>query len=143
VLTYLPDVNVLIALIDPTHVHHHAVQAWFAADSMYSWATCPITENGVLRIASHPNYPNSQGSPAAVASVLRKLRDRPGYAFWAGDISLLVDRHIGTSRLLTHKQVTDSYLLALAAAHGSKLATRDRRLSAAAVHGGPAAVHHI
>ncbi len=142
-LTYLLDVNVLIGLIDPTHVNHHAVHAWFATDGRHSWATCPITENGVLRIVSHPGYPNTQGSPAAVASVLRKLRALPGHVFWPDDISLLDTSHIESSRLLTHKQVTDSYLLALAAARGARLATLDRRLSAAAVHGGPAALHHI
>ena len=30
-MIFLLDVNVLIALIDPTHVGHEAVHKWFAA----------------------------------------------------------------------------------------------------------------
>jgi len=143
VLTYLLDVNVLIGLIDPTHVHHYAIHAWFNADGRQSWASCPITENGVLRIASHPSYPNPQGSPSAVAAVVQKLCELPGHVFWPDEISLLDGRYVEPGRLLTHKQITDSYLLALAASRGGKLATLDRRLSAAAVLGGPAALHQI
>jgi toxin-antitoxin system PIN domain toxin len=143
VLTYLLDVNVLIGLIDSTHVSHQAVHVWFAADGRHSWATCPTTENGVLRIVSHPAYPNRQASPAAVAAVLRRLRELPGHVFWPDDISLLDSNQIEPGHLLTHKQVTDSYLLALAADRGARLATLDRRLSADAVEGGAAALHHI
>jgi len=53
--TYLLDVNVLIALIDPAHVQHDAAHAWFASTGQHSWATCPLTENGVLRIVGHEN----------------------------------------------------------------------------------------
>jgi toxin-antitoxin system PIN domain toxin len=143
VLTYLLDVNVLIGLIDPTHVSHEAAHGWFEAEGSQSWASCPITQNGVLRIVSHPAYPNAQASPAAVAHILQKLLHLPGHVFWLDDISLLDRRHIDTGRLLTHKQVTDTYLLALAAAHGGKLATLDRRLSTAAVPGAAAALHQI
>jgi uncharacterized protein len=73
-VTFLLDVNVLIALIDPTHVGHDAAHAWFAATGAASWATCPVTENGVLRIVGHLKYPNSAGSPAAVAPILTGLR---------------------------------------------------------------------
>jgi predicted nucleic acid-binding protein len=133
----------LIGLIDPTHVSHDAVHAWFAAEGAPSWATCPITENGVLRIVGHPAYPNTPGSPCAVADTLRKLCALPGHVFWPDGISLLDRPRADANRLLTHKQVTDSYLLAMAAARGGKLATLDRRLSTAAVEGGPSALHII
>jgi hypothetical protein len=143
VLTYLLDVNVLIALIDPTHVNHRPVFAWFQAEGSASWASCPITENGVLRIVSHPNYPNTPGAPAIVAGVLARLLDFPGHVFWPDEISLMDRDRADRGRLLTHGQVTDSYLLALAVARGGRLATLDRRLSAAAVPGGASALRVI
>ncbi len=142
-LTFLLDVNVLIALIDPTHVNHGAVVEWFQAEGSASWASCPITENGVLRIVSHPNYPNTPGAPAIVGRVLGRLLGLPGHVFWPDEISLMDPARADTGRLLTHKQVTDSYLLALAVARGGRLATLDRRLSAAAVPGGAAALQVI
>jgi toxin-antitoxin system PIN domain toxin len=140
---FLLDVNALIALIDPAHVQHDRAHDWFAATGADAWATCPLTENGVVRIVGHPRYPNSPGTPAAVAEVVRGLRALPGHAFWPDDISLLDERHISTERLLESGQVTDSYLLALAAAHDGKLATFDRRLVSAAVLHGAQAVHLI
>ncbi len=140
---FLLDVNVLIALIDPTHLEHDRAHNWFAEHAMANWATCPITENGVLRIVSNPRYPNSQGSPAAVATLLTQLRALPGHNFWPDDLSLLNPRHIDPTRLLESTQITDSYLLALAHTHGGRLATFDRRLNTNAVLHGTHALHLI
>lgn len=133
---FLLDVNVLIALIDPVHVQHDAAHAWFADEGSVSWATCPITENGVLRIVGQPRYPNSPGTPAAVAQVMAGLCGLPGHVFWPDDISVLDGGRFDCERLLSSGQVTDSYLLALAAAHRGKLATFDRRLVVDAVSDG-------
>lgn len=142
-MTYLLDVNVLIALIDPGHVAHDDAHAWFAATGHASWATCPITENGVLRILGNPKYPNSPGSPAVVAGIIGKLRGLPDHCFWAGDFSLVGNEAVDPGRILTSAQVTDTYLLALAKARGGELATFDRRLSVDAVRDGKAALHLI
>jgi uncharacterized protein len=135
-MTYLLDVNVVIALIDPGHVQHDLAHDWFAREGLNAWATCPITENGALRILGHANYPNSPGNPAAVAPLLRTMRSLSGHVFWSDDISLLDAGKVDASRLLSSAQTTDSYLLALAQAHGGQLATFDRRLVVTAVHGG-------
>lgn len=127
-MAYLLDVNVLIALIDPVHVQHDLAHEWFAAHGQQAWATCPFTENGVLRIVGHPRYPNSPGTPAAVAQLMSGLCALPGHVFWPDDISLLDARKLDMNHLLSSGQVTDSYLLALACAHGGQLATFDRRL---------------
>lgn len=140
---YLLDVNVLIALIDPVHVQHDRAHAWFAAKGQNAWATCPITENGVLRIVGHPRYPNSPGSPAAVAGLLASFRGLSGHAFWPDDVSLLNPQHVNATRLLDSAHVTDSYLLALACAHGGQLASLDQRLVTDAVIGGHKAFHLI
>ena len=140
---YLLDVNVLIALIDPAHVLHDRAHEWFATQGKKAWATCPLTENGVLRIVSHSRYPNSPGSPAVVAEVMTVLLALGGHEFWPDDVSLLDARRIASAHLLDSGQVTDTYLLALARAHGGQLATFDRRLVADAVIGGARALHRI
>jgi uncharacterized protein len=142
-VTFLLDVNVLIALIDPTHLGHDAAHAWFAATGAASWATCPLIENGVLRIAGHPRYPNSAGSPAAVAPIVARLRALPGHVFWKDDFSLIGSDIVDAARIATPAQITDTYLLALAATNKGQLATFDRRLSPAAVRRGRASLHLI
>jgi toxin-antitoxin system PIN domain toxin len=135
-LTYILDVNVLIALIDPKHIAHLPAHEWFSAHSREGWATCPITKNGVVRIVGSPQYPNSPGIPVGVIASMRSLLSQSGHIFWPDDLSLMDSAKIDASRLLTTAQVTDSYLLALARAHGGKLATLDRRSVADAVVGG-------
>jgi len=143
VTRFLLDINVLIALIDPGHVQHDRAHEWFSSKGANAWATCPLTENGVLRIVGHPRYPNSAGTPAAVAGLLASLRELSGHAFWPDDISLLDQGHLNTARLLESAQVTDSYLLALARAHGGQLATFDQRLVTDAVIDGRHLLHLI
>ena len=87
-MTYLLDVNVLVALIDPAHVAHDSAHDWFETEGRARWATCPLTENGVVRIVGHPKYPNSPGSPAAAAAIAAGLRRLEGHVFWPDDISL-------------------------------------------------------
>jgi toxin-antitoxin system PIN domain toxin len=143
VTCYLLDVNVLIALIDPTHVQHDPAHRWFSGQGKKAWATCPLTQNGVLRIVGNARYPNSPGTPAAVAEILSVFCKLSGHRFWPDDVTLLDSRHILSDRLLHSAQVTDSYLLALARAHGGELATFDRYLVADAVVGGAKALHRI
>ena len=88
-------------------------------------------------------YPNSPGTPAAVTQLMTSLRGLPGHEFWPDDISLLDAERIDTTRLLSSGQVTDSYLLALACAHGGQLASFDRRLVTDAVRGGKRGLHLI
>jgi toxin-antitoxin system PIN domain toxin len=140
---FLLDVNVLIALIDPAHVQHDRAHHWFAATGRHAWATCPHTQNGVLRIVGSARYPSSPGNPAAVAEILSILLSMPGHEFWPGDVTLFDPVLVDPARLLDSAQVTDSYLLALASAHGGNLATFDRRLVVDAVHNGRQALHLI
>ena len=141
--TFLLDINVLIALIDPAHVHHDTAHAWFKASGRRGWASCPLTENGVIRIVSHPKYPNRIGTPGLAAEVMTRFCALSGHAFWPDDISVLDSKLIDKARLLSFSQVTDSYLLALARARGGILASLDKRLVVDAVHDGRAALHLI
>jgi toxin-antitoxin system PIN domain toxin len=143
VIRYLLDVNVMIALIDPAHVQHDRAHDWFSATGRHAWATCPLTENGVLRIVGHARYPSSPGTPAAVAELVAILRGLGGHEHWPDDVSLFDGQLVDTARLLDSAQVTDTYLLALARAHGGKLATFDRHLVTDAVVNGASALHLI
>src|SRR3546814_18129695 len=108
-------------------------RSWFEREGRKDWASCPITQNGVVRIVGHPRYPNTPGSPAEAAEIVGKLCLLEGHSFWPDDISLFGDSPIDPAEIRTPAQVTDSYLLALAAAHRGKLATFDRKLSVRAV----------
>lgn len=135
---WLLDVNVLLALLDPVHPHHAQAHEWFVGASA-SWASCGVTQNGALRIMSHPRYGNAVESVAVAAALLSDLCRQPGHVFWPSDLSLLDSPLIDRERLLASDQVTDTYLLALAVQHGGRLATFDKRLIASAVRGGEAA----
>ena len=135
-MTFLLDVNVLIALLDPGSLMHDQAHLWFGVEGHTSFATCPIVENGVLRIMGNPRFPGSLGSPAAVVPALLNLRTLQGHQFWHDDISVVASPHLAADRLGTHGLVTDSYLLALAVSRGGRLATFDRRIATGAVVGG-------
>lgn len=139
-IRYLLDVNVLISLIDPAHVQHEQVHEWFGKVGHKAFATCPITENGLLRIVGHPKYPNSPGPPSAVVAALTAIRNLPGHAFWPDSISLAGSELVDPDLLSSHGRVTDSYLLALARENKGKLATMDQKLATEVVVDGNAAL---
>lgn len=130
----LLDVNVLIALLQPDHAHHAAAQQWWTENRQEGWATCPLTQNGFLRIVSQPKYPR----PITVAEALELLAEDvadTNHQFWPDDISLLDTVLFRRDRMLGPKQLTDIYLLALAVKHGGRLATFDRAIPVSAVQG--------
>lgn len=130
----LLDVNVLIALLDAAHIGHAAASRWLAANVQQGWASCPITQNGCIRVMSQPAYPGA--FPAAeVAARLSEAASDPSHVFWPDDISLLQAGVLDWQRVLGHRQVTDNYLLALAVRHHGRFVTFDARINAAAVPG--------
>lgn len=128
--------NVLIALVDEAHPHHQQAHAWLERNENLSWASSPLTENGFVRILSTPSYPNRVDRPSQAISMLIELRANVGqHEFWPDDLSL-TDGNSFTLALLTGaKQITDTYLVALAVKRGGVLVTFDRRMTAAAVLG--------
>ena len=136
----LLDVNVLIALLDENHTHHATVSDWFVDHIDHGWASCPLTQNGCVRIVSQPRYPN----PLGVAEAVMRLREAiatPWHQFLPDDVSLLDDSGVDRLQLLGPRQLTDVYLLALAVAHGTRLVTLDKSVSIVAVRG--ASVEHL
>ncbi|MEW5848746.1 MAG: TA system VapC family ribonuclease toxin [Myxococcota bacterium] len=137
-MRYLLDVNVLLALMDPAHVMHGAAHAWFEKSGSRSWATCPLTQNGVVRIAGQPSYPNSPGAPSVVADLLERFTSHARHELWHDDVSILETRVFNRGALGSPAQLTDVYLLGLAMRHNGKLATFDRRIPTGAVRDGAA-----
>ena len=130
----LLDVNLLIALFDPNHVHHEVAHDWFADNHAHGWATCPITENGFLRVVANPSY-GSGARTAALIGSLRTFCASGHHHFWA-DVVSLADEALFQPRLAPgHRQLTDVYLLGLARKMGGRLATFDKTIPIGAVVG--------
>lgn len=123
----LLDVNLLIAMLDPTHVHHQFAHDWFAENRTRGWATCPITENGFIRVLSLAVPGRPALTPAVLATHLQTMCSDPDHVFWSDGISLWDQRRFDLSAV-THRQLTDVYLLGLAHANGGTLATFDRTI---------------
>ena len=133
----LLDINVLIALLDRAHVHHRRARAWLEADIRHGWASCPITQNGCVRILSQPAYPQAIAPGAAIAR-LRAATATEHHAFWPDDLSVLDAAAIDAQRVHGPRQLTDLYLLALAMRHGGRFVSFDGGIALSAVHGAQA-----
>ena len=128
-MTFLLDVNFLVALFDRLHVNHEAAHHWFERKGRASWATCPITENGFLRVVTNPAYPTVIATPLEAMDHLARFCSTGAHVFWPDDISLLYALDNGQKRRLTgHGRITDFYLSALAQHHRGRLATFDGSL---------------
>ncbi len=130
----LLDVNVLIALLDADHSLHARATAWFAGHARGGWASCPITQNGCVRIMSHPGYPNAL-SVRAVMERLTQAGASAFHEFWPDDISLLDAQVADSARILGPRQITDLYLVALAVRHSGQFVTFDTSVSLDAIRG--------
>ena len=134
----LLDVNVLVALFDPDHVHHDLAHDWFAGQRELGWATCPVTENGFVRVLSNPAYGHERLGPERLLKALRKFRASGHHIFWQDTVSLTDDRLFELTMAPGHRQVTDIYLLGLATKMKGSLATFDRTIPVKAVTGATA-----
>ncbi len=130
----LLDVNVLIALLDPDHVSHAAAKRWWLEHREEGWASCPLTQNGCVRIISQPGYPNPQAVVTLIELLINLCAD-PCHEFWPDDASLLDARRFNHAHVHGHRQLTDLYLLGLAVGHGGRLVTFDEKIPLSAVHG--------
>jgi len=140
---YLLDVNVLLALFDPTHIHHDPAHDWFGTSGQEAWATCPLTENGFVRVLSNPAYAGRRTTVADALARLGEFTQHAGHSFWRDDISLSDGTRIDRRHLSGHREVTDAYLLALAVHHSGTLVTFDRGLRPGAVVGAEPSHLHV
>jgi uncharacterized protein len=127
-MTVLLDVNLLVALAWPNHVHHRAALHWFKRHQEAGWATCPLTQSGFVRVSSNPQAVSDARSPAEAVLLLRRIVALPGHEFWHDDVSLASEWFLEEVRLVGYRQVTDAHLLRLAAQRGGRLATLDGKI---------------
>jgi hypothetical protein len=130
----LLDVNVLIALLDADHLLHDRATTWYKSHARSGWASCPITENGCVRVMSHPGYPKAL-PVRAVVERLAEARAGGFHEFWPDSISLLDGKVADSARIHGPRHITDVYLLALAVRHGGQFVTFDSAVVRDAVVG--------
>jgi uncharacterized protein len=130
----LLDINMLLALLDQQHIHHGRARDWLEAESAAGWASCAITQNGFVRIISQPAYPSPITAKAAI-DLLAAATATEYHEFWPCSASLLDSEVVDASRIHSHRQVTDAYLLALATKASGRFVTFDRLISHDVVRG--------
>jgi len=131
------DVNALLALFDEAHPFHGPARAWWHENQAGGWATCPLTQNGFVRIMSQPRYLQRR-SPIEAVAALHTGVEQPDHEFWSDGISIADATLFDHSYILGPNQITDVYLLALAVKNGGRLVTFDRGLPLRAVGGAEA-----
>ena len=120
----LLDINVLIALLDPNHLFHDSAHAWFAQNRRHGWATCPITENGCIRILGKVSYPAIGLTTEQVRAILACFTQSDGHFFWPDSITILDPTRFPLAGF-GPKNLTDLYLLGLAHKNRGRLVTFD------------------
>jgi len=128
----LLDINVLLALLDRDHILHEQGRRWFEREIRHGWASCAVTQNGVIRILSQPSYP-SPVSTTRAAQLLATAASASHHQYWPSGVSILDETIFDRSRIHGPRQLTDVYLLGLAVHHGGRLVTFDRTIALAAV----------
>jgi hypothetical protein len=132
----LLDVNALLALLWENHVFHARMARWFASNENRGWATCPITEQGFVRIVCNPVYMKPAPGIRAALDLLQKTTESSkNHQFWADDLPLSALGSPLQRRLHGPKQITDAYLLALAMHYDGRMLTFDYRMEALAPEG--------
>jgi uncharacterized protein len=126
---FLFDANVLIALAWPTHTAHDRAQRWFGKNAHHGWATCPLTELAFVRVISNPAFSQDALTPREAVDLLTANLKHPSHRFWPDDLSLPTAIEDVQQKLAGHQQLTDGYLLGLAAHHKARLATLDTRIA--------------
>ena len=123
-----------MAFLDPQHIRHAEATNWLLTNEAAGWATCPLTENGCLRVMTNPRYSAPQAGPLVLGR-LDATKRNGNHEFWPDDVSITDAAAFDWNRLQGHQQVTDIYLLALTVAHGGRLVTFDQRIRPEAVRG--------
>ena len=125
---WLLDANLLIALTQQAHIHHTEAHAWFALQPNRLWATCALTQLAFVRLTSNPQIVGERITPEQAMQALRTMTAQPQHVYWHDTPEPLAMATLNSAALVGHRQVTDAYLLGLAAHQRQCLATLDRGL---------------
>jgi predicted nucleic acid-binding protein len=126
-MTYLLDVNSLLALGVLHHEFHDRVAAWIARvakKGIPDLATCSITELGFVRVLSQAQQYRSSAAQACELLLMLKASESIRCSFIPDghDISHL------PKWVKSPKQTTDGHLVELARSNGAQLATLDGKI---------------
>lgn len=125
----LPDVNVLIALAWPSHVHHEAAHTWLAGLADGQWATCPLTQSAFVRVSSNRAVIPAARSPREAVQALEMMLAHPRHVFLRDEVSIADRRWVAVDKLVGHQQIADAHVLAVALTNRAQLVTLDRRMA--------------
>jgi len=131
----LPDVNVLLALLNPSHPHYPVAKQWLDNEGQFDWATCPLTENGFLRLYTQSLQKSQTGEFEDALFLLDTLKQtyKTTHHFWDDSISFSDPTLFLPSKIAGHKQITDVYLLGLCQGNGGTLVTLDQGITTDAI----------
>ena len=122
----LLDVNVLVALAWPNHIHHNRAHQWFANARGQGWATCPLTQSGFVRVSSNRKAIPDAVAPQEAIALLQRIILLSHHQFWHDQFSIADSKTVNRGKLFGYRQVTDAHLLGIALANAGRLATFDR-----------------
>jgi toxin-antitoxin system PIN domain toxin len=125
-MTFLLDVNLLFVLHQPLHPDYTLAKRWFANRADRSFATCPITQSGMMRLLLQGIAGLDPFNMQEAREALKNFVQLPGHVYWPDDPSYLDATRTFFARMQGHRQITDVYLLGLAVYNKGKLATIDR-----------------
>ena len=112
----------LLACAWESHGQHVHARTWL--ERQKSFATCPISQLGFLRVSLSPAF---RANHADALAALKDIIDRKEALFLSDDAA-----PTGLPAVSHHADITDAYLVTLARARGAKLATLDDALCAKA-----------
>lgn len=124
----LLDVNVLLSLAWPSHLHHGIACEWFERNSGSGWATCSITELGFIRLSANPKVFADAVSPGEARLHLEAMKRLGRHNFWPDSCEPTGMEQDLSRQVVTHRQVTDGHLLQMARTHGGRLISFDQRM---------------
>ena len=131
----LLDVSVLVALFNAGHTHHQVAHDWFGDNRGSGWATCPLTENGLLRVLGNSARVGHHVPLPQLVPQLNRFCASHDHHFWPDTVSLRDSQLFNVSLVRGHQQITDVYLLGLAVKHGGRFVSFDNRIPLGAVKG--------
>ena len=127
-MTFLLDLNVLLALAWPSHLHHAPAHKWFGREGAPSWATCPLTQLGFVRLSSNSAFTSDAVTPTTALAALKSMTVIEAHEFWPDGVDCSTGAFSAGARIIGHRQVSDAYLLSLAQARSGCLATLDKKM---------------
>lgn len=120
-MSFLLDVNALVAGLYEDHEHHFKMRSWLKDNKDRKLRIAPLVATGCLRVLMTVA---GERKPTGLVSAIRSFRDFYDIETIGDDIELeQLGKWIGGA-----KQLVDAHLLAIARKNGLKLVTFDKSI---------------